>query len=50
MAMCEIITKIFLFLGISESNVTIIVIGNIKTVIAFEKIDNTYDNEDIFGF
>ena len=46
---CVVITKTFFFLGISESNVTIIVIGNIKTVIAFEKIDNKYEIEDNFG-
>ncbi len=37
---CETMTKIFFFTGISESNVTIIVTGNIRTVIALEKIDN----------
>ena len=45
-----IITKIFFLLGMSASNVTIIVTGNIRMVIALEKIDNMYDIEEIFGF
>ena len=42
--------KIFLFLEISDSNVTKIDIGNQSTIIAFEKIAKMKKIDENFGF